>query len=464
MNLKRIPFFILLLQLSACSPSLDERFYGTWLHPLNETEPVVFREDGTVSWFGEEGTFESYEHERGCHPHDPLPIFCGSSQGVEVTVSGDTYKILPDFDTHENSWWLTPDGDTLSQSYYGNAVLLFRAGTFESPVMPPNFTKLGEGWSIPNNRGYKGSSTYFDSSSDHLIAHSANPLLASLTWGTIYSYNESTDSWNKHLQGSYGEGHRIGNELILHKSSRFDEASDGYIDHFRTSFDNGTTWNDLPQLKEGNYSDRWNYAYSLTGSTVVQKIDVTTCSLHGPGYCDTLYRNYEIWTLDATAHSPSWVLRTSFNLPDHMNVKLYTHPTIGTIAWSANDHDHDQNHAQVSTDGGATWSTFDPKCEDAFEVTPYQQGFFCQIQGSLVGFNSTTNAWSTYDVSFDEILPSGDPTDGVYIRRANQVIKWQPNGTETVVTTLSASLGYGDVFVFDDQVIVNKFGVWRAFR
>ena len=58
----------------------------------------------------------------------------------------------------------------------------------------------------------------------------------------------------------------------------------------------------------------------------------------------------------------------------------------------------------------------------------------------------------------------GDLTDGAYFRRGNQVIKWQPDGTETVVTTLSASLGYGDITVFDDQVIVNKLGLWRAWR
>ena len=29
--------------------SLDERFYGTWVNPLDGTEAVIFREDGTVS-------------------------------------------------------------------------------------------------------------------------------------------------------------------------------------------------------------------------------------------------------------------------------------------------------------------------------------------------------------------------------------------------------------------------------
>jgi hypothetical protein len=342
--------------------------------PLEETEPVVFREDGTVSWFGEEGTFESYEHEQGCHPHDPLPFFCGSSsEGLEVTVSGDTYKLLPEFDTHENSWWIFPKGDTLSQSYWGNAVLLFRAGTFESPVMPANFTKLGEGWSIPNNRGYKGSSTYFHSNPENLIVRSANPLLASLQWGHgIYGYNESTDAWNQQRKKEYGEGYRVSDELILRKSSRFDEASDGYVDNFRTSFDNGTTWNDLPKLKEGNYSDRWDYDYRLTGSTVVQKINVTptdNCPSDEP--CDPQDKDYEIWTLDATANSPSWVLRTSFTIPHNVytTAKLYTHATLGTIAWSA--YYNNQNHAEISTDGGATWGAFDPQCEDPLEVTPH---------------------------------------------------------------------------------------------
>jgi len=195
MMLKRLSLFLLLLLLSACSSSLDERFYGTWISPAGETEPVVFREDGTVSWFGEEGTFESYEYKTGCHPHDLFPCFGGTGRGLKVSASGNTHKIRPNFDTYEDAWWLFPKGDTFApeSSHYG--VLLLRSGSFEAPIMPQDFTKLGAGWSLPLNRGYKGSDVYFDSGSEHARVFSVDPLLARRKWdNSVFAYLESVDS------------------------------------------------------------------------------------------------------------------------------------------------------------------------------------------------------------------------------------------------------------------------------
>ena len=96
---------------------------------------------------------------------------------------------------------------------------------------------------------------------------------------------------------------------------------------------------------------------------------------------------------------------------------------------------------------------------------PHTKGFFCANQaGDLLWYNSITKTWTTHNVNADDFVIVGEPTAGAYIRRGDQIVKWQPNGTETVITTVSGSLGYGDIYVFDDQVIVNKIGIWRAWR
>ena len=174
MKIKLLPVFLLLVgQLCSCgfapSAPLDERFYGTWVHPLNETEPVVFREDDTVSWFGEEGTFGTYKYHTECNSVwvvNCLNIAHGT--GLEVFLPSGTFTLLPDFDHHPNSWWLD-ESPLLSASVGEHPVLLFREGSFERPIMPGHFKKLGAGWGITLESDdnysytydYKDSYTYY---------------------------------------------------------------------------------------------------------------------------------------------------------------------------------------------------------------------------------------------------------------------------------------------------------------
>ena len=53
---KRLLVLGLFMLLSACGIEPDERVYGTWVEPLTG-ETIEFREDGTLGWFGHEGTF-----------------------------------------------------------------------------------------------------------------------------------------------------------------------------------------------------------------------------------------------------------------------------------------------------------------------------------------------------------------------------------------------------------------------
>jgi hypothetical protein len=241
------------------------------------------------------------------------------------------------------------------------------------------------------------------------------------------------------------------------------------VDHLRASFDKGTTWKTLPVMdftySEGEweiYPDGLSSGWftpptiQLAGSVLIQVLDVTPeeDSPEGPEQLS------ELWTLDAAADSPSWNLRATFRDPGIWNPTPYTHPTTGTIVLNTPYSDVNQN--RISHDYGVTWGSFEPPC-DPFRFLAHEQGFLCtSYEGREIHwYNSTTDSWTTHDVSFDELVTPGDPTDGAYIRRGDQVIKWQPDGTETLITTVSGSVGYGDIYVFDDQIIVNKFGLWR---
>jgi hypothetical protein len=430
---------------------LDERFYGTWVHPLEESEPVIFRDDGSVSWFGEEGTFGTYEYETDCGNGYPFKCFKGDGTGLEVSLPSATFRLKPDFDWHLNSW----DID-LNRDGYEKQALLFRDGSFERPIMPGHFDKLGAGWSISNtsshNPGYKDADNYFDASYNTNTVTSSDPLLAN----SIYAYDESTDTWEV-TQGADEQSnyhYSTGKEFILRTNE----------DSLAASFDHGLTWKSLPHLTKG---DSWLTEEVLTGNRVLRQFNVTPPHRCDERSCaDPERESYEIWTLDAAADSPSWVHQSSFTLPyrRYQGPDLYAHPTTETVAWDAVTEDG-HNISEISYNHGTTWQSFNHDCYDPDVTIPHTKGFFClNEQGKVRWFNSITKTWTTHNVNSDDFVTPGDPTDGAYIRRGNQLIKWQPNGTETVITTLSGSLGYGDIYVFDDQVIVNKIGIWRTWR
>ena len=201
MKIKLLPIFLLLLQLGACTSYIDDRMYGTWVDPFGQSEPVIFREDGTLSWFGEEGTFEAYhEHktqELGiCEPgYSWLCVEDDyTERGVRVLTPSLDFRILNTnncifsnnctelFYGNENHWRLNPNpgGDA-------DSVLLFRKSALEYPLMPEPFEKLGERWGFPENEGFPWDGpTYFN---EHPIV-SSNPIRAGED-GDYYVYNET---------------------------------------------------------------------------------------------------------------------------------------------------------------------------------------------------------------------------------------------------------------------------------
>ena len=452
MKIKLLPVFLLLVgQLCSCgfapSAPLDERFYGTWVHPLNETEPVVFREDDTVSWFGEEGTFGTYKYHTECNSVwvvNCLNIAPGT--GLEVALPSGTFTLLPGFDRHPNSWWFyesLPAGRK-------HGLLLFREGSFERPIMPSHFEKLGAGWGITLESDDNYSYTY-----DYKDSY------------TYYS-REDTNQYNG--SRSYFAPRDISvNPVLVDGSKIYNEPTD--------------TWSEtLPYLNEDEdlpplpISNAFRVEY-LTGNRAIRQVDVTPEPVcNEEGCTEVEQEHFEIWTIDTDADSPSWTHRRSFTLPWWGTAQFFIHPTTSLVSWHFFG-EEGETISEISYDRGTTWESFDNPCQ-RMEVTygfsndaltssqvPHTKGFFCANQaGDLLWYNSITKTWTTHNVNADDFVIVGEPTDGAYIRRGDQIVKWQPNGTETVITTVSGSLGYGDIYVFDDQVIVNKIGIWRAWR
>jgi len=416
MKIKLLPFFLLLLQLGACSSDIDDRIYGTWVDPFGQSESVTFREDGTVSWFGEEGTFEGKQYENsggGCD------IFCGHTHGLELTLpSGIKTSVYQNIQ------------ECPSLSWSLNGVTLYLETELQIS-MPDHFEKLGEGWGFPENAGCSG---FEIASSDPVRAQ-----YPSYSDSNGYLYNPGSNHWVE-------ERHDIiGNDLLL---LRKDEESD----QWSTSLDSGSTWKALPSLANENID--YFFTPHVTETTVVVRADGG------------------LWTLETTSDSPAWVLRKNIDLFENIELD-YVHPNDGIIVLQTQE---SYPEFIVSHDFGVTWDTFDNmsgwgRCWDRHLHT---NGIFCAEGASAFDpqefrwYDITSRTWTQHEVQFDDFSRAGDPTDGVYIRRGNKIIKWKPNGTETTVTTVLGNehphYGTGSFFVFDDQIIVNRFGFWRMWR
>ena len=448
MRLKLLPLLLMLTLLSACSSDdFDlEIIYGTWVEPFDQSKSITFREDGTVDWLGEEGTFEADTWE----PRNSAcsALFCFDKHGIKVTLPSTTLKFVPRTDEYDGAWHLDSDCGRRYQEH----LYLYRKGTLPQPLMPEPFEKLGEDWSLPgtDTRRYE----YEITSSDPLIATGR---------GRSWIYNDTTDTWKEHSP----EEDIIGNKLYL----KHGYADGAYLADL--SLDKGQTWQTLPPLA----GEDLNSGVKLTRTTVVALIELPA-------------NQYELWTIDAATESPTWTLRKSLNAEERP--KLLVHPTKATIAlvfqhrYSYDNEGNarfDLSGSTISHDYGHTWKDFDyfpndnsgsedrRRCESWSEFQFHSQGLYCKksYSNAVSWYDSITHTWSMHEIGHDEFIVPIEPPEGAYLRRGNQVLQWKPDGTETLLITLPSHLEFdnspsGKIAVLDDQIIVNAFGFWRLWR
>jgi hypothetical protein len=314
--------------------------------------------------------------------------------------------------------------------------------------MPEPFEKLGEGWGFPENKG----------GYNPLNIHSSEPLRVEVDgWSrdpndykTPYIYNslynkwEEVENWEEENRGLI-----FGNELRLRAS--VPEAvfggineNDGEGTQYSASLDNGATWKALPVL----YGMGNPY---LTGTTVLTNIE------------------QDLWALDAASESPVWSLRKSGG---GLSSQSFVSPDNGIIVIEKGDENY-----EISMDYGVTWSGLDSAC--GYWLNSHDNGVFCRPGGGgdLHWYDATTHAWTTHEglfsnwfggVTTDGIITSDESTDGAYIRRdsqqGHQIVKWKPDGTENTLVTIPRVEDTKSIHILDDQIIVNRFGIWRMWR
>jgi hypothetical protein len=447
MRLKLLPLLFTLTLLSACSSDdFDlEIIYGTWVEPFDQSKSITFRQDGTVDWLGEEGTFEAHKWEPHCPDLQILFCWTKDDHGIKVTLPSTTLIFLPEFEEYDGAWWLHSEHGR----DHGDNLYLYREGTLPQPLMPEPFEKLGEGWSLPgtDTRRYQ----YEITSSDPLIVTGR---------GRSWIYNDTTDTWEEYSP----EEDITGNKLYL----KHGYADGSYLAD--VSLDKGQTWQTLPPLVGEDLSS----GVTLTGTTVVALIELPA-------------NQYELWTIDAAAESPTWALRKSLNAEE--SPWLRVHPTKGTIVLVFHHlYDNEGNYkesldisgSKISHDYGQTWKDFDyfpndnsededhRRCEGWSEFKFHSQGLLCNNGNAISWYDSPTHTWSMHEVEHYAFIDSIEPPEGAYLRRGNQVLQWKPGGTETLLVNLPSHLKFdnskGKIAVFDDQIIVNAFGLWRFWR
>ena len=95
----------ILAALTACGTDPDQRVYGSWTEELTG-ETIEFRRDGTLTWFGSEGTFafKKSTNWAACIGLNRCP-----TGQVAVDVDGQSFRISywsNRFDEDPDSWFL----------------------------------------------------------------------------------------------------------------------------------------------------------------------------------------------------------------------------------------------------------------------------------------------------------------------------------------------------------------------
>ncbi len=445
-SVRTIIFALFISSLTACSSTIepDERVFGTWVEPLNGGV-IEFREDRSMTWLGEEGTFEfkGSSNWAGC-------VFgrngCDSG-AVVVSLEEQGFRVgfhREAFDEDPDRFHLYPRngiGFPSSLPAYGDEIegfTVYREGTFETPIVSDGFDRF--------DGGLWGEGRF---SQDMLHPVSINGTLVAEVSSAIRRFHEGTRRWELIDEDTPDYVYRAGSPVLYDRSSEPSE----YNRYNRVSLDAGLTWKRVPSL-EKKFSSNGNATadYVLVGNSIVASV-----SDESGGEAEST----EIWAMDVSVASPSWSRKSVI----HQGWGHYLASELSGD-WGIVSRFYQGDHVleKLSTDLGATWTSFELECDR--DPVLHADGVACEIPDTGIRwYDNATESWSTYDLDLDHLVSSSAPTDGLYIVRGDLLIKWQPDGSESTLTELSRSLGrHGQVYVLDTQVILGKITLWRKLR
>ena len=423
-----IQLFILLSILSllvACGKApKDERVYGTWTE-ISTGEIVEFRRDGTLAWFGQEGTFEFRKSTTwaSCIGMSGCPT---GQVGIEVGGEGFRASYYSSrFNDDPDSWYLSfrsfsamPYDVTIDGRTAGG-FQLFRQGTVTSPMVLPGFEKADAGLSERFPQASK-------------MRKYGNEVVADIG-RSMHRFNPGNQTWTDLGVDSYG--------LNFADSVIFN--NDEY------SLDLGYTWNEIPFLE----------GYSHEGETAA----------HGT----TLYKTSRVdedgdpvsrqtWRLDLNDSSPAWEMVSEEATSDYFGRQIVSVGVEAPLFRWVNFYEENRVEIQKSYDEGQTWNTMDSDC--VTDLRAHLDGVYCAAPDETIRWYSlTTDTWTTINMSlYDTLYPSSFLYDVLYLFRDEQVIQHDPlTGVEEVVATYADVRRQPAIFVFEDEIWMSCYTVWR---
>jgi len=419
---KRLLVLGLFMLLSACGIEPDERVYGTWVEPLTG-ETIEFREDGTLGWFGHEGTFAFKKSTSWA---------TGSDTGqVAVDVDGQSFRISyysDHFDEDPNSWSMGfrsfssfPYEATINSKTTGG-FLVNREGTTSGAYNPPGFERIDNGL------------TRFHPHAEQIRTYDG--VIVGFIDGKLWRLNSQTATWEVVREDLDSDLLKLDPEVI-HNSDEY-------------SLDGGTTWKPLPEIGD---SDGSSILVSM-GTSLFATVYVYV-------YSEGEARDGQIWTIDLADRTPTWILQTESTLNEYGIYDLTPIPAANTLVRSWWEGDDDGMQLELSTDSGITFVALESPCSWSFYA--HANGIYCKGEdGSLQWYDLTTQAWSTITTeSGDMWVESNRPRDELYLVRDSTFMKIATDGSETILTSLGDdSGGYPRIFFLEDSIIMSHLTLW----
>ena len=417
-------FVYLASLLVACGKApKDERVYGTWTE-ISTGETVEFRRDGTLGWFGLEGTFE---FRKSTNWASCIGLSGCPSGQVGIEVGGESFRASyysSNFNDDPDSWYLSfrsfsamPYDVTIDGRTAGG-FQLFRQGTIASPMVLPGFEKMENGLAekfplASKMRKYDGQ-------------------LVAVIGSSMHRFDAGSQTWTEVGADSYG--------LNFAESVIFN--NDEY------SLDVGYTWNEIPFLE----------GYSHEGETVA----------HGT----TLYKTSRVdedgepvsrqtWRLDLNDSSPAWEMVGEEATSDYFGRQIVSVANAAALMRWVNFYEENRVQLERSYDNGATWNEMESDC--VTEVRRHRDGIYCgSSSDTTLWYTLDSNSWTEINTALYDTLNSDDGLyDALYIHRDTQIVRIGPGAAEEVM------VNYGDVrrqpglFVFEDEIWLTCYTLWR---